>query len=145
MKLEDLQKLMAIDSVVDKTELDTESLKIPQIHNKYMNFLLDEKQVLLGYEFKYKHILRKKWEYYTGKMSVEECKQMGWEPFQLKILRTDLDLYLDSDKELENLKISISTQNLKIELLESFIKTLNNRHWYIRSCIDWKKFTSGVS
>ena len=32
MKLEDIQELWSSDSVIDDTELDAESIKIPEIH-----------------------------------------------------------------------------------------------------------------
>ena len=35
MKLEEIQRMVQADSVIDDTELDIESLKLPQLHNKY--------------------------------------------------------------------------------------------------------------
>ena len=55
-----------------------------------------------------KSLLRKKWEYYTGKMDSETLESLGWEPFQLNILKADIDKYLDSDKELSVLRMQIS-------------------------------------
>jgi hypothetical protein len=41
MNLENLKELITKDSQIDSTELGIESLKIPQIHSKYLTILSD--------------------------------------------------------------------------------------------------------
>ena len=143
MELSEIRKLVKEDSVIDDAELDVESIKIPQLHNKYLNIFHDEKLILLKTEAEYKSMLRVRWEYYSGKMSKDELEEYGWEPFELKILKPDLGIYLDSDELLVKLKNKVSYQKEKIEYLESVLKSLNNRNWIIRNAIEWRKFTSG--
>ncbi len=88
-------------------------------------------------------LLKAKWEYYTGKMSHEELSARGWQPFPLKILRNDLDVYLNGDEDLNKSRQRIAYQKEKISLLEEIVKELNNRHWKIRNAIDWRKFIGG--
>jgi hypothetical protein len=143
MTLDDIRKEIERDVRLDDAALDIEALKIPQLHSKYLNFLTDEKLTLSKCEFDMKALLRAKWEYYTGKMSQEELTARGWEPFALKILRNDLDLYLDSDADLIKLKQKSDFQKEKIALLEEVVKELNTRHWKIRNAIEWRRFTNG--
>ena len=143
MTLDDLRTEIQKDMVLNQLELDTESLKIPQLHGKYLNFLTDERLSLRKIEADRSVILRAKWEYYTGKMSQEELAVRGWEPFALKILRNDLDLYLDSDSDLIKCNQKIEYQKEKISLLEEVVKELNTRHWKIRNAIEWRRFTNG--
>jgi len=143
MTLDDIRKELQRDMVLDDAALDLESLKIPQLHSKYLNFLMDERLALRKLETDYRVLLRAKWEYYTGKMSQEELTARGWEPFALKILRNDLDLYLDSDADLIKLKQKSDFQKEKIALLEEVVKELNTRHWKIRNAIEWRRFTNG--
>lgn len=143
MTLDDIRKEIERDVRLDDAALDLEALKIPQLHSKYLNFLTDEKLALAKHEFDLKALLRAKWEYYTGKMSQEELTGRGWEPFALKILRNDLDLYLESDPDLAKLQQKVAYQREKIALLEEIVKELNNRHWKIRCAIDWRKFVNG--
>ena len=143
MTLDELRKEISKDVALDESAMDLESLKIPQLHSKYLNFLTDEKLALAKHEFDLKALLRAKWEYYTGKMSQEELTVRGWEPFALKILRNDLDLYLESDTDLAKLQQKVAYQREKIALLEEIVKELNNRHWKIRCAIDWRKFVNG--
>ena len=43
MKFEEIQKLWTSDCPIDETELSQESVKIPQLHNKYLILYSNEK------------------------------------------------------------------------------------------------------
>ena len=43
MKFEEIQKLWTSDCNIDETELSKESIKIPQLHNKYLIYYSNEK------------------------------------------------------------------------------------------------------
>ena len=144
MKLEDIREMAEKDCVVDDTELDLESLKLPQLHNKYLNIYHDEKLLLSKFSSDLKKAIRIKWEYYTGKLDEDSITELGLEPFPLKILKTDIDKYLESDDEIITLSHRVDYQKEKIYYLESIIKELNTRHWKIRNAIEWRKFISGV-
>ena len=145
MTLDEIRKEIERDTKIDPLELDLESLKIPQLHGKYLNFLLDERLALSQIQADSATVLRTKWEYYTGKMSREEMEAKGWEPFTLKILRQDLDLYIDSDTDVVRSRQKVLYQREKIALLEEIVKELNNRHWKIRNAIEFYKFKNGIS
>jgi hypothetical protein len=143
MKLTDIRKMAEQDAVIDETELGSESIKIPQLHNKYLVLMQDEKFALQQMNIQFYQMKRLKWEYYTGKMDKETLDELGWQPFQLNVLKKDLDLYFDADEDLVELKGKIIYQDSKIDFLENTLKTLNNRNWVIRNAIEWNKFTQG--
>lgn len=143
MTLDDIRKELERDTLVDQTALDTESLKIPQLHSKYLNFLTDERLVLSQYESELSIFERIWWEYYTGKMSREELLVRKLEPFTLKILRQDIPLYLNADPNIIKARQKCFYQREKISLLEEIVKELNNRHWKIRNAIEWRRFVNG--
>jgi hypothetical protein len=143
MTLDDIRKELERDTLVDQTALDTESLKIPQLHSKYLNFLTDERLVLSQYESELSIFERIWWEYYTGKMSREELLVRKLEPFTLKILRQDIPLYLNADPNIIKARQKCLYQREKISLLEEIVKELNNRHWKIRNAIEWRRFVNG--
>ena len=144
MNLNELRAMVSQDMVMDDTELDIESLRTPQLHNKYLNMYHDEKLRFTKKEEELKSLVRKKWEYYTGKIDSETLEALGWEPFQLNILKADIDKYLDSDTDLSILRMEVSFCKEKVSYLESVIKIMNNRQWNIRSAIEWRKFINGV-
>ena len=141
--MEELRLMVKGDLVMDKTELDIESMKTPQIHNKYLVLYSDEKLILGKLESDLNILKRDKWLYYTGKMSPEQLEDRGWDTFDLNILKTDIDKFLSADEDLIRLANRILFQKEKVNYLENVIKIINNRQWNIRAAIDWLKFTNG--
>jgi hypothetical protein len=143
MTLNELIQQAKQDMLFDDTELDKESLRIPQLHNKYLNFYHEERLRFQGYKTQYSKMFKFKWEYYTGKLSEDQLKELGWEPFDLKILRQDVDIYLEADKDLVELKNKMTMQEEKVEYLNSVLKGIMNRQFHIRDAIAWRKFMNG--
>ncbi|MAT09142.1 MAG: hypothetical protein CL707_08590 [Chloroflexi bacterium] len=147
MKLESIQELWTSDCVLDDLQLDVESTRIPELHNKYFKIFSDEKLRLVKYESKMKELSKLKWLYYTGKLDKDSLDKLGWEPFELDIKsrnKLDIDRFLNSDKDIIEMQEKIEYQKEKINYLESIIKTIINRNFLIKSIIDWRKFTSGA-
>ena len=145
MKLEDIQELWSSDSVIDATELDAESIKIPEIHNKYLKIFSDEKLRLVRLYSKSKELRRLKWLYYTGKLDEQTLKNLEWDVFDLDIKknRHDLEMFLESDKDIIELNDKVEYQKEKINYLETIIKSLSTRGFLIKNSIEWKKFIMG--
>ena len=78
--------------------------------------------------------------YYLGKAPDEENQK---KPTNIKVLKTDIDLYLDADEELQALAKKVNTQKLKVETIENFLRTLNNRGYAIKTALDFRKFAAG--
>tara|TARA_R100000008_G_C3558695_1_gene154719 strand:- start:104 stop:538 length:435 start_codon:yes stop_codon:yes gene_type:complete len=144
MNIDEIRKMVSSDILMDKTELDTESMKTPQLHNKYLVFHTDEKLILGKMQSDLNVLRRDKWLYYTGKMDEEDLKSRNWEPFNLNILKTDIEKFMDSDTDIIKMTNKILLQKEKVNYLENVIKIINNRQWSIRSTIDWIKFTHGT-
>lgn len=144
MNLENIKSMVAQDCMVDETRLDAESLKLPQLHNKYLNFLLDAKLILERKQNDFNRLRRLKWEYYTGKMDEEALSRLGWKPFDLKILKQDIAIYLEGDDELITLQEQIRYYKEMCDYLDSTVKEITYRHHKIRNAIDWKKFLAGA-
>jgi len=145
MKLEQIRSMVETDLKLNETELDTESMRIPQIHGKYLNLLFDERLMLKRHEADYSVMKRLKWEYYGGKINQEQLDELGWVQFDLKILRQDLDKYLESDTDLIEISMKVSYQKEKVSYLDSIVKSIASLQWSIRNAIEWKKFTHGVN
>jgi len=142
MKLEDIEILWEQDAKIDRTDLDNESLKIPTLHSKYYKIYLREKVQLKAEEQEYKIFYKLKHEYYTGKLSQEDLTHYSWQPFPF-VLKGDLQIYMESDKDLAEKLLKLQVQREKVELLENIIKTLNGRGFLIKNAIDFIRFTSG--
>lgn len=136
--------MWALDAKVDRTELGEESLRIPQLHSKYYNLFSVERMALRQLENDYKVLYRIKFEYYNGTISEDDLRANGWEPFMLRVLKSDINVYIQSDTDLSKLQLRIEMQKEKVEFLESIIKNLPARGYQIKAALDWEKFKVGA-
>ena len=144
MTLDQLMEEWRKDSSIDSTELAVESLKVPELHSKYLKIYFEERRKLKGLEFQSKELFLKKYEYYNGKLSQEELDELNWEPFMKRLMKNEIDMYLESDKDIVQTNVRIVNQKEKLNFLEEVIKNINQRNFQIKNAIDWKKFTQGV-
>ena len=143
MTLEELQQSVNKDFKLDDTELDAESIKIPLLHNKYLQHFNKFSLLLKKSEYDHKTMLRNKWEYYTGKLDDDDLKKYGWEPFPFT-LKSDITTYLDADEDINKYLASKMMHEEVVDVCNAILKELNNRTWELRSFIDWEKFIQGV-
>ncbi len=142
MKIDDILAGIEKDSVIDERDLSLASLKIPQIHAKWQRILFDEVKILQGLELAASEKKRERAEYYLGKAPEQAYIE---EPLDLKILRSDLDLYLNSDSVLAEFEAKRQLQKHKIKTIEDFMKLLHNRGFHIKNAIDFQKFLAGLN
>ena len=140
MDLIELQNELDRDLKIDDTELDLESIKTPQLHNKYLKHYTKYSLQLKKTKDDYKILRRHKWEYYTGKSSPEVYQE---KPFELKILKADVGIYLEADEELQQLGQKEAYLETTVNYLEKILREITNRNWTIRNTIEWKKFLHG--
>jgi hypothetical protein len=144
MKIEDIFNQWKEDSEIDKTELGDEALKIPKLHHRYYQMFINERLLLRSYDAEMKQLKLDKWEFYTQGPN-EETKEKGWTlPAKGLILKADIPMYMEADKDIIKLSLKIGIQQEKIELLESIIKSLTNRGYNIKVALDHQKFTMGA-
>ena len=145
MKLEDIHTTWGTDSKINPHDLANESLNSPKLHGKYLQILSGERLKLRKLKEDRKMLIRAKTEYFMGRLDHTEMLEYGWEPFAMKLLKQDVPTYLDADKDMVKMNLSIGIQEEKVDALESIIKSINNRGFAIKSYIDWKKFENGLS
>ena len=144
MNLENLKELITKDSQIDSTELGIESLKIPQIHSKYLSILADVKLLLTKHQNDLAVLKLRKWKIYTGKASKEELESWGEEPSDLTLLKSDVEQFVEADSKVIEIKSKVAITEVKLKLVEEFLRSLNNRNFMIKSAIDWQKMMNGI-
>lgn len=140
---EDIHELWAVDCKINETNLAGESKRIPELHNKY--YTLYYKEVLRVKKLKadYKTLEFDKREYYDGSMAEEDLRDRGWKPYQKKVLRNEVDKYIQADKEVINLSLKIDYHMERAKFLEDIVKTIHSRNFIVKNMIDILKFQSG--
>ena len=145
MKLENIYELWEADAVVKKDRLDDESLEITKLHSKYHQIYTNEKLLLRKQEADMKVLKLDKYEFLTMGPT-QETQNKGWKlPPQGKILKQEVERYMEADKDLIDLSLRIGLQQEKVQLLDSIIKQLASRSFNIRNAIEYCKFINGIN
>jgi len=141
MTLDEIQAQADKDLVIDDTELDTESLKTPILHNKYLQLFNKFNLLLKKSQWEERTVQREKWEYYTGKSDPAVYKD---KPFDLKVLKNDVHIYINADEDIQKIQAKVVYQEAIVNYLEQVLRILNNRSFTIKNAIEWRRFTSGA-
>ena len=132
-------------SVIDQIDLEKASLNTPSLHAKYLELLNEKRLSLKSYEVKYNQLLKKKWLWYTDKLSKEEIDELGWayDPFDgHRVIKQDYNYYFNADKDLSDLKLKVEYLTECVDALKEILNIITWRHQSIKNAIDWLKFTN---
>lgn len=140
MNLEEIQSLWKEDSKIDPDNLHIESLKIPSLHSKYYDIYNNILLLKKIEETKYKILKKDRWLYYSGKADPEVYKN---DPFDHKVLKPDLDKYMDADEQLLKSVSKLEYYQSMLSFLDSILKTILNRTYQIKNAIEYMRFTAG--
>ena len=134
MNLETLNDMWEKDSQLDDEKLDHDSLAIPKLHAKYLrlynNFVTLKDQA----ELEVKRTYRDRWEYYTGKSE---------KPFPMKLIKTDVAIYLEADQEYQKSVLKAKYLNQMVESIKTILSAINNRSFHIKNAVEFAKFLKG--
>lgn len=147
MKLEDIQKEWDSDAKVDEHNLSSESLRIGELHSKYYKIFSRERLLLRKMESDLKELKALRYDFYTGTLDDETIAERGWQQewkdFAKKVLKNEVERYLEADKHLNRKMLEIAYQKEKVLLCESIIGHIQYRNTNIRNAIDFLRFTNG--
>ena len=144
MKLDDILEMWSEDCKVDRTELGEEALKLPKLHSKYLRIFTEERLLLRKMEEDRKELVLKKHDWFRGVLPEEDLKELGWEPYRMSLLKSDIPMRLDADQDIIKANLKIAMQQEKVDTLEAIIKSISNRGFLIKSAIDYEKFKVGA-
>lgn len=143
MNLEKIEEMWAKDSQAffDHRELPellaNDSMETPRLHAKYLQFYNQFKLMLSDAEVKYRQLYREKFEYYSGKAPASVYKE---KPFDLKVLKGDLPMYIDSDPDLCRNKQKIDYLETCINSIDRILKQIDSRGFAIKNTIEIIKY-----
>ena len=142
MTLDELKLQVEKDLKINDERLDTESYKNQELYAKYLEHKTNFEFLLYRAKGEYKTLFREKWEYYGGKA---DAKIYATKPFDLRVLKTDLGVYISADEEIIDAENKIGYLETVIDYIKGVIKSVDNRGWDIKNAIEWKKFEAGVT
>lgn len=144
MTLDELHDLWDADCKINDDHLDRESVKTPNLHAKYLRFLIQHKMKLAALQTDYNLMRQRKFRYYRGEMGKNELDELQWGQWQgVKPLKNEMEEFLDGDSDLNKITIKCAYIKNMIEALESILNQIKSRDWQIRNAIQWKQFVAG--
>ena len=141
MTLDELKMEVYLALKVNDEKLDTEALKNQELYAKYPDHKSRFELLLHKAKGDYKKLYREKWEYYGGKA---DAKVYVTKPFDLKVLKSDLSVYIESDDEIIQCEHKVAYLETVVKYIDGVLKSINSRGWDIKNAIDWKKFEAGM-
>ena len=142
MNLEQLQDKWKEDSVIDTDLYCEESIKIPQLHMRYMEYYNTFSLMRKEKEGEMRSLIKEKWIYYKGKAPSTVYKEM---PFDLKLTdKKELEMFITADDDVKKLQYKIDYIEQVLLFLDGVLKMINNRNFQIKNAIDWEKFKNGL-
>jgi hypothetical protein len=141
MTLDELKQIVYKQLPVDKDHLDTESLRNQELYAKFIDYKTNFDFLLAKAKGEYKVLYKEKWEYYGGKA---DAKIYVTKPFDLKVLKNDLHIYIESDKDIIDAENKIIYLETTTKYIDHVLKSVQARGWDIKNAIEWKKFEAGM-
>jgi len=142
MNLEQLQEMWKTDSIIDPDKYGEESIKIPQLHMRYMEFYNTFSLMKKDREGEMRGLWKQKWIYYKGKAPSAVYKEL---PFDFKLTtREEINMFIEGDEEIRKLQLKIGYIEQVIFFLDGVLRQINGRNFQIKNAIEWDKFQSGM-
>jgi len=129
------------DSKIDEILLDEVSLKIPQLHQKYLTLLSEFKLLQKKKYQELKRLQHKKTLYYSGKLPPEEYED---KPFNYKLMKGDIPSWVSVDEDIQKVELQYEYYQTCIDALSEILKQVHQISYNIKNCIQWRMFTGGV-
>ena len=139
--LEKINEMWAKDSKIDDIMLDQTTIRIPQLHQKYLTLHGEFKLLLTKKSQELKKMQHKKWLYYSGKAKPEVYAE---EPFDYKIMKSDVPNWVAVDDEINRIEMQVEYYKTVLDTLSEILKQIHQLSFNIKNIIAWRTFTGGV-
>ena len=142
MNLETLQEMWKKDSEIDPDKYGEESIRIPQLHMRYMEFYNTFSLMKKDRDSEMRSLTRDKWIFYKGKAPAKIYKEM---PFDFKLTtREEINMFIEADDDVRKLQLKIDYIEQTIFFLDGVLRQINGRNYQIKNAIEWERFQSGM-
>jgi len=142
MNLENLQDMWQKDSVIDTDKFGEESVRVPQLHMRYMEFYNTFSLMKKDRESEMRSLIREKWVFYKGKAPAKIYKDT---PFDFKLTtKEEINMFIEADDDVRKLQLKIDYIDQVVFFLDGILRQINGRSYQIKNAIEWERFQSGM-
>lgn len=131
------------DSVIDDVDVDKTSANIPLLHGKYVQELSLNRRKLKALQLKRRQLYSELRKYYLGRCDDIDLSKLKRDQFLVKILNSEVDTYINADKEMIELDSLIAITDDTVDVLTEIMKSINSRNYTISNIINHRKLILG--
>ncbi len=132
MTIKELMEEVDKDFDIKYTNLDKKLYTIPQLHSKYLNFLLKEKTKYYKIKQELDKLYKKKYYHYRHNHS-----------YVLENHR-EISFHIEADDEFSELLKKVNNKKALVEYLESVVKKAHNISFDIKNILQHLTYMQGV-
>lgn len=144
MTLDDLKEQWAKDCVIDEQNVDRASAISPNLHSKYLNELISAKLKLTKTQLELAQLKANKAKYFRGEMTKEELEERGWQQWQYRTLKSDIEGMLEADSDIQTQIAREGYMKAMVLFIESVMGEIKTRSFHCKNIIDYQKFRAGA-
>ena len=144
MNLDEINTAWKSDSIIDRSDIATETIRVPVLHAKYIELLSVYRLKHRKLQNDYNAMRALRHRYYNGKLTKEELLQKNWTQYQEnRPLKTEMNEILNSDVELIGIQDRVVYIETVIHTLESILKSIHSRSFDLKNYIAWQTLSMG--
>ena len=140
MDLEAIQSMWAKDSIIDDVLLDEASMRIPQLHAKYLSLHNEYSLLIKKASHELKTLNHKKTLYCSGKAPPDDYT----EPFPYKVMKSDVLSWVAVDESIQKVEMKLHYYDTVLNCCSEILKQIHQMSYNIRNTIEWRRFTNGI-
>lgn len=142
---EEIIKSWKIDSTINELDIKSEILKSSALHCKYIEKLLNFKDLYRKIEINLIKLKKIKTRYYNGLMNKEELSENGWEQWQgVKPVKAELEHLLSTDNDIIEINNHLISCKIILDMIESILSQIKSRSYDLKTFIEAEKFYAGI-
>ena len=141
MDLVKIQEMWEKDCVIDDVMLDTASIKIPQLHSKYITLHNDFTLLLKKAKQEQNRIIHLRTLYYSGRGTPEMYEET---PFDFKLIKSEVPSWVAVDKTVNRVEMKVALYETTLNCLSDILKQIHQMSFNIKNIQEWRRFVNGV-
>ena len=140
MNLEVIQEMWSKDSVIDDVMLDESSMKIPQLHSKYITLHSEYTLLLKKAKQEQNRIIHLRTLYYSGRGTPDMYEDS---PFDFKLIRSEVTSWVAVDESVNKVEMKVALYETTLNTLNEILKQIHQLSFNIKNMIAWRQFVNG--
>ena len=141
MDIEKIQKMWEKDSVIDDVMLDSASIKIPQLHSKYLTLHNEYTLLLKKARQEQNRIIHLRTLYYSGRGTPDMYEDS---PFNYKLIKSEVPSWVAVDATVNKIEMKVALYETTLNTLSEILKQIHQMSFNIKNIITWRSFVGGA-